>query len=520
MMRPILLACLMILAIAPQGLAQVLPFTASKTFSPSTVTPGATTRITINVTNPNAGAVQIDTVIDTLPGAIVLANPVNASFSAGCPANAGVNNPGDAVFTYSTFSFLGAGATCTIAFDVVAPAGAGKFTNTAIVTPEDPAFTPVPQPSAILCVAVPGNRGQQTVDRIKTFMHRRADLLLEEEPDRNRLLRRLAVSDSDQTTGAGLDAGLTTPFNMRVSGEDRARKLSFSTSLKQLAHASSAKMARAMALGPEGSFKPAAVLPRDGVDIWVEGHYTHFEDDIGGGDRDGHLGVLYVGADHVIRPWLLIGALAQFDWAEDESTRLGSDVTGTGWMAGPYITARLHKNVFFDARGAWGETDNDIDIVGVTKDKFDTQRWLAVARLTGDWWRGAFRVTPSASVKYIEDEQESFTNALGTFIPGQTVSLGRLKFGPEFGYRYDAVDGTRIEPHISIEGIWDFDEAGPLAIGGIVTSANDVRAKVEGGVMLTRPGGVGVRATGAYDGIGDGDFSAYSGKLWVNMPLN
>ncbi len=520
-MRPILFACLMVLVFASHGKAAPFqPLTASKTFAPSTVTPGSITRISISATNPNGGPVSLTSVVDTLPASIVLANPINATFSAACPPNLVANAPGSAAFNYQAGNAdLGAGATCTISFDVVAPAIAGKFTNTAIVLPEDSNLSPNPQPSAILCVTASGNRRQQTVDRMKTFMHRRADLLLEEEPDRNRLLRRLAVSEGGQGTDAGLAAGLTTPFNMLFTENGGARKLSFSTSLKKLAHASSTKMARAMALGPEGSFAPA-VLPRDGIDIWVEGHYTHFEDDIGQGDRSGHLGVLYVGADHVIRPWLLIGALAQFDWAEDDSTRLGSNVTGTGWMAGPYITARLHKNVFFDARGAWGKTDNDIDIVGITKDSFDTRRWLAVVRLTGDWWRGAFRITPSASVKYIEDEQESFTNSLGTFIPGQTVSLGRFKFGPEFGYRYDAVDGTRIEPHVSIEGIWDFDNAGPLAIAGIVTSANDVRAKVEGGVMLTRPGGVGVRATGAYDGIADDDFSAYSGKLWVNMPLN
>ncbi|MCP4247197.1 MAG: hypothetical protein GY778_09130, partial [bacterium] len=50
--------------------------------------------------------------------------------------------------------------------------------------------------------------------------------------------------------------------------------------------------------------------------------------------------------------------------------------------------------------------------------------------------------------------------------------------------------------------------------------ANDLRAKVGGGVMFTRPNGVSLHATGSYHGIGDDDFLAYSGKLWVNVPLN
>ncbi len=270
-----------------------------------------------------------------------------------------------------------------------------------------------------------------------------------------------------------------------------------------------------------GSTKDAPrAMRQDGIDIWVEGHYTGFEDDTGRGDRDGHLGVLYVGADRLITPALLFGVLAQFDWAEDDATRLGSNVDGEGWMVGPYVSAKLRENLFLDVRGAWGESDNDIHLVGLTRDSFDTNRWLATARLTGNWRRGNFRVTPSAALKYIEEQQESFTNSLGIFIPGQSVSLGRLSFGPEFGWRHQAANGTIIEPHASITGIWDFDDAGRLTtLAGTVTSPNDLRAKIEGGVLITRPNGVSLRATGSYDGIGDDDFSAYSGKLWVSVPL-
>jgi hypothetical protein len=33
--------------------------------------------------------------------------------------------------------------------------------------------------------------------------------------------------------------------------------------------------------------------------------------------RDGHVGVLYVGGDYLVTRDLIIGALAQFDWAKD-----------------------------------------------------------------------------------------------------------------------------------------------------------------------------------------------------------
>ena len=34
------------------------------------------------------------------------------------------------------------------------------------------------------------------------------------------------------------------------------------------------------------------------------------------------------------------------------------------------------------------------------------------------------------------------------------------------------------------------------------------------------PSGYTLRTTGSIDGLGDDAFKAYSGQLWINMPLN
>lgn len=380
----------------------------------------------------------------------------------------------------------------------------------------------------VVCTYTDRNVRGETLSRIRQFLHRRADLLLETGPDRSRLLRRLAGSNGGLANGASFagGSGSTIPFSFRASGEEGPRKMTFSTSLLQLADAMAARtetkrrqaLDHALALGPS---TPVA-RPQSAIDIWVEGHYTSFDDDMAQGDRSGHLGVLHVGADLLITPSLLVGALVQYDNMDDDSVRLGSNVDGTGWMAGPYLAARLSEDLYLDMRGAWGRSDNDIELIGLTKDSFDTNRWLASARLTGNWQHGAWRVTPSAEIEYIKEAQKSFTNALGVFIPDQSVTLGRLSFGPEFGYRYYAADGTLIEPQLSITGLWDFDNAGDVTntLAGIVVSPNDFRGKVEGGVLFLCTNGVSLRAAGSYDGIGDGDFSAYSGKLRVSVPLN
>ena len=121
-----------------------------------------------------------------------------------------------------------------------------------------------------------------------------------------------------------------------------------------------------------------------GLDVWAEGHFQRWEDDQAGGDRSGNFGILYLGADYLLSPSILVGALVQFDWMDDQSKVVGTDVNGNGWMAGPYISFKLAPNILFDARGAWGQSDNEISPLGTYTDSFDTDRWLAKANLTGN----------------------------------------------------------------------------------------------------------------------------------------
>jgi len=137
------------------------------------------------------------------------------------------------------------------------------------------------------------------------------------------------------------------------------------------------------------------LAPRPGLDIWAEGHISRYNDDIGGINREGDFRILYVGADYVLAPGILIGALVQVDDTKEDingSDRTG-EIEGTGWMVGPYIGVKLLDNLFFDARGAWGQSDNDIwlndEDAGFRRGSFDTRHahgcpfsW-AVASLTG-----------------------------------------------------------------------------------------------------------------------------------------
>ena len=264
---------------------------------------------------------------------------------------------------------------------------------------------------------------QLTKEVIRSFMSQRADLITSQDP----LL-------TPHLNNAG--SGFNDRVNFTASGAPGGTRFTFSTSLTQMARASEAqraanrpKLPDAMALGYPKA--PGAVVDADPrFDIWARGMFTRYKDTVGGVDEDGTFGLLYVGGEYKVTPALLLGLLAQFDWTDEEDDRTGIGTEGEGWMAGPYIVGKLAPQVYFQARAAWGQSDNAVTPFGTYTDDFDTTRWLASALIEGRYRRGPWRISPMGSIIYFEDEQERYIDTLGNTITGQTVSLGRLTFGP------------------------------------------------------------------------------------------
>ena len=52
-----------------------------------------------------------------------------------------------------------------------------------------------------------------------------------------------------------------------------------------------------------------------------------------------------MGADYVLAPGVLVGALVQVDDTKEDTDdpELKGEIDGTGWMAGPYLGVRLYE---------------------------------------------------------------------------------------------------------------------------------------------------------------------------------
>jgi hypothetical protein len=367
---------------------------------------------------------------------------------------------------------------------------------------------------------------------VKGFLVSRINGILLNDPSNISLLNRSNSTVPTNIAGANV-AGNAGAFGSAMGlgaglgddgiglGPSGGKVVQFSQSLSQLRRqAQDAQVQKdRMALGAgKGSSRPLAFAGASPWDIWVEGRYSAFDDDKANLDRNGHVGVLYVGGDYRIAPNTIVGMLAQFDWSKEESGFLTSKVDGNGWMVGPYLSAQ-YGHLFVDLRAAWGRSSNDMTLGAATGD-FDTSRWLVKGTLAGNWVRGPWRITPSADIAYITESAHAFTNSAGTFVSAQDVSLGRLQFGPEIGYRFAHTADTFIEPFAAIKGVWNFDNPNVAIVDGIVVGPGNFFGRLQGGLNVRTSSGWSVRGLASWDGLGASDYNGYTLQGTVNVPLN
>ncbi len=349
-----------------------------------------------------------------------------------------------------------------------------------------------------------------SIDRtIRNFVSRRADQITANEPN---LASRLSAISKPVRQGSIKDTG------MKLGATNG--NMTFSASLRNVAAANAAKRGGAVRTGREsnGRMSLGHGLPGTMVssrfDVWIEGKLAKTDNDT----ADSTLGLLYIGADYRLSHSLVVGLLGQFDWSDEEDDAVNADIDGRGWMLGPYMAARLHKNILFDSRIAWGRSDNDFTI-GSSTGSFDTDRWLVKGQLTGDFQNNGWHLAPHVAVLYFEEDQDATTDSLGNAIGAQTVKLGRVTFGPKISTTLHS--GNRvISPFVAVKGIWDFEKDDTVnAASGFAISDSDFRGRLEAGASVRGIGGITISGEGFYDGIGAKDFDAYGGSLRLTVPL-
>lgn len=441
---------------------------------------------------------------------------MRASAGAGGTISAVVNISGSTIFS-ETFVYggggiaLGTDVSRSVTYD---PPNSG--TNIAFNFDTDP-FTTAEGIVTFTVTCVSGADTPTDISASRATTIERVRRLLEERPDRARFVRKRlkALWGSDETNDVALANALTRSSNrapVQVAAATPSRPL--------VGMAARDSTLAAYAYSDAGASDECR-MDDDGlpslscVDVWTEAHFTRFKDD---GDRDGNFTVVYVGADMHLTPWAIVGLLGQMDWMVDDIDTAGTSARSIGWMTGPYASMRLTPEIFLDFRAAWGRSETDLKTLGANSN-FSTTRWLATAQITGNFQYGDTRVSPELSVEYIKEIADDFTLPSGSTIDVGTISIGRVRFGPEIARLIPLSDGLAIEPRIAVRGIWDFNEADVVTLNNVQYNTGKLRGLVEAGAIIHGIEGLNISVSGKYEGLGLEDFEAYGGMLWINVPI-
>lgn len=274
----------------------------------------------------------------------------------------------------------------------------------------------------------------------------------------------------------------------------------------------------------EASFQASAgELDAEGTlgawDIWAEGAAAKFNDDAG---RSGLFGISYFGVDYQLSPAALFGVMLQIDHLDMDFDTAGDAITGTGWMVGPYATVQLGEKLFFDIRGSWGESRNNVVSGGVNAGKFSTTRWLVSGALIGDLHFGNWTIRPELQAKYISENQEAFDSG-GTIVAAQTISQGDVRFSPRIAYEHITDDGATVTTYLRADGIYSFLDNGATEIsrGSLADAVNEeLRARIEAGLDFHSLNGLKVSLSGYYDGIGQSEYEVIGGMFLLAFHLH
>ena len=342
---------------------------------------------------------------------------------------------------------------------------------------------------------------------IRNFMLRRADRLIDAAPD---LSRRLGARDTTRPGGfaANVDGGRYT--------------MSMSTSLSGVRNAAQAKEATAPGV-------PGHESEAEGrLDIWLSAEMSGVSDNRAGDNAESDFGVAQLGADWAVSDDMLVGAMLQYDWMDETAREIfleagavsGAEVSGQGWMAGPYMVWRFADGLIFDGSALYGNSSNTVNPLGLYEDDFDTDRWMLRANLTGEYGRGPWMLRPQATLTHFEETQSSYTDSLGIDIPEQTIALGRFAAGPEVIWRHAWAGGRQLELSTSLRAVWDYRPAELLSDAGLLTGGgSDLRADGRVGIATQFANGAQMGLEISLSGIGKDDFEANSARFNLRFPL-
>jgi hypothetical protein len=202
-----------------------------------------------------------------------------------------------------------------------------------------------------------------------------------------------------------------------------------------------------------------------GIGLWVQGAFTHVDEDADAIKFDGHVVTGMAGIDYRFNNRLIVGLSAGYERSDIDTDFNNGDIESDGVIVAPYVSVRLTDVFSVDATGGYVWLDYEMtrkDAASVNwTGETDADRWFGALNANADWiLREKWLVNANVGVLYSSEDKDAFTeknttaNVTNQNIASDTTTLGQAVFGGRLGY-----DFGKVNPYLSLQGEYDFNKS-------------------------------------------------------------
>ena len=220
-----------------------------------------------------------------------------------------------------------------------------------------------------------------------------------------------------------------------------------------------------------------------------------------------------VGLTYRITPDLLVGAVGGWETFNYTSEALSGRMKGDGWTIGSYLGWRIGPQLRFDAASTYSLLSYD-GSAGTARGSFQGNRLLLSAGLTGSLKLAAFELEPSARIFGLWEQQNSYTDSLGTRQDRHTFFTGRASAGMRLVYPWEYNAKITFAPYVGLYADTYFNSDDTASNTAALQSTSvpildGLSARVTAGITTRYTNGSSLSLDGEYGGIGG------NGKIWT-----
>jgi hypothetical protein len=177
--------------------------------------------------------------------------------------------------------------------------------------------------------------------------------------------------------------------------------------------------------------------------VWIDGKFSWLDDTAALTNLDGSLINGVVGADYKVSDRLVLGLMGTYETSDLEGLGVTQDTDG--WGGGAYMGLSLTDSLVLSATVLG--TDLDTDVNGTAE--FDSTRVQATSALTGNFYSGTWRTSPSLTVAWSKEWQHASVG-----LNAQTIETGIISPGLLIGNSISIGGASTVEPWLGAQLDW------------------------------------------------------------------